>query len=100
MLMSMVVTSLSGEFDDGKEHEPYCPDAFHAQSILGSMSIAPKQIPPERKEGAVEQGTPPPQIGSYGFECLLPGLETTQRIAADPGDQCDAQDHRRGNSQT
>jgi len=85
--MSIVVASQSGEFDAGKEHEPYCSDALHAQSILWSMSVAPKQIPPEYKEGAVEQGTPPPQIGPYGFECLLPDLETTQRSAADPCDQ-------------
>jgi hypothetical protein len=98
--MSMVVTSLPGEFDDGKEHESYCPDAFHAPSILWSMSITPKQITPECKESAVEQGTPPSQIRPYGFECLLPSLETAQCSAADPGDQCGGQDHHRGNSQT
>lgn len=68
--------------------------------ILWSMSVAPKQIPPERKEGGVEQGAPPSQIRSCGFECLLPALETTQRSAADPGNQCGGQDHHRGNPQT
>ncbi|MNU09725.1 hypothetical protein D3C72_2564660 [compost metagenome] len=53
-----------GEFDAGKEQEPYGPDAFHALSILWSMSVTPKQIPPKRKEGAIEQGTPPSQIRS------------------------------------
>lgn len=66
----------------------------------GLVVIASKQIPPDRKEGAVEQGTPPPQIGPYGFEYLLPGLETTQCSAADPGDQYSGQDHHCGNPQT
>src|SRR5471032_2652779 len=97
--MSMVVTSQSGELYTGKEYDPHCPDALHTQLILWPMSVAPKQIPPERKEGGVEQSAPPPQISPCGFECVLPGLETTQRSAADPCDQCGGQDHHRGNPQ-
>ncbi|KWV75423.1 hypothetical protein PFLuk1_01171 [Pseudomonas fluorescens] len=94
------MTSQSGELDADKEQEPYCPDAFYAPSILWSMSVAPKQIPPECKESAVEQGTPPSQIGPYGFECLLPGVETTQRGTTYPSDQCGGQDHHRNHPQT
>jgi len=38
----MAETSQSGEFDEGKEHEPYGPDALHPQSIGWSMAVAAK----------------------------------------------------------
>jgi hypothetical protein len=85
--MSMAVTSQSGEFNKGNEYEPHGPNALHPQSIRWPMAVASMQVPPERQQGAVEQGPPYPQIRPRRFERLLPSLNAAQRRTADMNDQ-------------